>query len=64
MEDIEWAHKGSRWFCKVDHALVFLWPNGCFVNISNEHIPFECKLRNQGIHLLILGGLGNKIIVL
>jgi hypothetical protein len=46
MEDNEWAHKGSRWVCKVDHVLVFMWPNGCFVSIWNAHIPFECKPKN------------------
>jgi hypothetical protein len=30
----------ARWM----HALVFMELNGCFVNIWNEHIPFECKL--------------------
>jgi hypothetical protein len=23
MEDSEWAHKGSRWFCKVDACTSF-----------------------------------------
>jgi hypothetical protein len=46
MEDNEWAHKGSRWFCKADHALVLMWPNGCYVSIWSEHTPFECKPKN------------------
>jgi hypothetical protein len=46
MEDSEWAHKGSRWFCKVDHALVLMWPNVSSINIWSKHIPFECESRN------------------
>jgi hypothetical protein len=64
-EDVsEWAHKSPRWFCKVDACTSFMWPNGCFVNTWSKDIPFECKQKNQGIHLFILGGLGNKITVL
>jgi hypothetical protein len=64
MEDSEWAHKGSRWCCKVDPCTSSMWPNGCSINTWNKHIPFECKLGDRGVHLFILGGLGNKIMVL
>ncbi len=46
------------------YALVFMRPNGCFVSTWSKHTPFECKLENQGVHLFILRGLGNKITVL
>ncbi len=65
MEDKEQAHKGfqngvARWM----HALVLMWPNGYFVNTQSEHTPFKCKQRNQGAHVLVLGGLSNKIMIL
>ncbi len=42
-------------FVRWMHALVLMQPNGCSVNIWSKHTLFECKPRNQGIHLLILG---------
>jgi len=64
MEDNEWAHKGSRWCCKVDACTSFYVVQWCFVNIWSEHTPFKCKPRDQGVHPLVLGGVGNKITVL
>jgi hypothetical protein len=29
---------------RYPHAFVLMQLNGCFFNIWNEHIPFECKL--------------------
>jgi hypothetical protein len=47
--------KAQDGFVKWMHALVFMRPNGCYVNTWNKHTPFECKPINQSIHLLILG---------
>ncbi len=41
----------ARWM----HVLILIQSNGCSINIWNEHTPFECKSRDQSIHLLILG---------
>jgi hypothetical protein len=51
-------------FARWTYALVFIWPNGCYVSTWSKHIPFECKQKNQGVHLFVMGGLGNKITVL
>jgi hypothetical protein len=64
MEDSEWVHKGSRWCHKVDACTSFYVVKWCSIHTWNEHTPFKCKPRDQGIHLFILGGLGNKIMVL
>jgi hypothetical protein len=50
----------ARWM----HALVYMQPNGCYISTWSKHTPFQCKSRDQGVHLFILRGLGNKITVL
>ncbi len=47
--------KAQDGFVRWMHALVLMRPNGCSVTTWNKHTFFECKPRNQGIHLLILG---------
>jgi hypothetical protein len=42
MEDSEWAHKGSRWCCKVDACTSFMWLNGVLLAFG-ENTPFKCK---------------------
>ncbi len=64
MEDSEWGYKGSRWCYKVDACTSSYAVKWCFVSTWIEHTPFKCKPRDHGIHLLILGGVGNKIMVL
>jgi hypothetical protein len=56
MEDSEWAHKGSRWCCKVDACTSFYVFKWCYVNIWSKHTPFKCKPKDHGVHLLFLGG--------
>jgi hypothetical protein len=50
----------ARWM----HALVFMRPNGYSVSTWSEHTPFKCRPGNQSFHLLILGSLSNRIMVL
>ncbi len=49
MEDSEWAHKGSGWFCKVDACTSSYVTKWLFYQHLEWNIPFECKPRNQGV---------------
>jgi hypothetical protein len=40
---------------RISYVTIMTW---------NEHTPFECKPRNQNIHLFVMGCLGNKITIL
>jgi len=64
MEDSEWVHKGLRWCCKVDACTSSYAAKWLFRQHLERTNPFKCKSGNQGIHLFILGGLNNKILIL
>jgi hypothetical protein len=49
--------KAQEGDAKWMHALVFMWPNGYFVNIWTKHMAFKCNWVDLGIHLLVSRGL-------
>jgi hypothetical protein len=49
----------ARWM----HALIFMQPNGCFINTWTKHMGIKCKWVNLDIRLLIPMGLEYKIIL-
>jgi hypothetical protein len=55
MEDSDWAHKGSRWCCKVDACISYYAIKWLLCQHLERTHSLQCKLGDQGIHLLILG---------